>query len=114
MGSNSEKSARSLILKYRRGWHKNISSFKPATGLSGGSGETNTEDVLDAPFTCEELRFKMRRLLVKSAPGITYLTWKTRGQLLTIIYKVCPNREQIPDSWKVSTTVLAYKIRKTG
>ena len=43
------------------------------------------------------------------------ISWKTldpRGELLTIIYSVCRNREQIPDSWKISITVLACEKNK--
>ena len=56
--------------------------------------EADMVDVLDAPLTCNEIRFQMGRLPANSAPGpdgITYRTWKTldpKGKLLNIIYSM--------------------------
>jgi len=75
-------------------------------------------NILDVIFTCKE-DSRWGRLPANSVPGpdgVTFHTRKTldpRGKLLTIIYNIYIywKREEVPDSWKVSTTILAYKNR---
>ena len=72
-------------------------------------------DVLDAPLTKEEIVFQLGRLPAKSAPGpdrLTYQNWRAlgpRAELLERILNLCSKAARIPESWKNSTTVLAYK-----
>ena len=74
-------------------------------------------DVLDSQFTKEEVVFQMRRLPTRSAPGPDQLTnqnWRSldsKAELLSLIFNLCREARRIPDSWKSSITVLAYKDR---
>ena len=72
-------------------------------------------DVLDAPLMMDEVRRQLRRLPAFSASGpdgTTYTSWKRldpEDKLLTTIMNVCRKAARVPPSWKMSTTVLAYK-----
>ena len=58
---------------------------------------------------------QLRRLPAQSSPGpdgVPYYVWKSgksSPELLAQIYSVCCTNQQIPSSWKTSTTILIHK-----
>jgi len=104
MGSNGQRNARVHWPRYKQN-----QSSKDQTGW-----RTDIADVFDAPFTWEEVRFQMEWLPPNLQLGQTALL-NIRGRLCKALevscklsYTKCQKREQVLDSWKVSTTVLAY------
>ena len=74
-------------------------------------------DILDDPFTEQEVEAALRGLPNNSAPGpdrLRYSDWKRLGSsvsILTTIINTCRVNKKIPLSWKVSSTILIHKTR---
>ncbi|KAL5510007.1 hypothetical protein EMCRGX_G005471 [Ephydatia muelleri] len=72
-------------------------------------------DILDDPFTEQEVEAALRGLPNNSAPGpdrLRYSDWKRLGSsvsILTTIINTCRVNKKIPLSWKVSSTILIHK-----
>lgn len=72
-------------------------------------------DLLETPFTADEVRRTLRRMNNNSCPGpdrLQYSAWKRLDPsrlILTTIFNTCRLNAKIPPSWKTSTTILIHK-----
>ena len=72
-------------------------------------------DVLDPPFTQEEVKRILQSMDSRSAPGpdrIKCNTWKyldPRQEIVTGILNTCRVNGKIPPAWKTSATILIHK-----
>ena len=77
-------------------------------------------DLLDNPFTEQEVEAVLRSLPNNSAPGpdrLRYADWKRLGSssvsILTSVINTCRVNKKIPLSWKASSTILLHKAGDT-
>ena len=76
-------------------------------------------DILDDPFTEQEVEAALRGLPNNSAPGpdrLRYSDWKRLGSSVSILMTVintCRVNKKIPLSWKASSTILIHKAGDT-
>lgn len=77
--------------------------------------DTTPIDLLEAPFTREEVLGTLKMTNTNSAPGpgrLQYTAWKKldpRHAIITDILNTCRINAKVPPSWKRSTTILIHK-----
>eukprot|EP00731_Ephydatia_muelleri_P036491 Em0264g4a len=76
-------------------------------------------DILEDPFTEQEVEATLKGLPSNSAPGpdrLRYSDWKRLGSvvpILTVILNTCRVNKKVPLSWKTSSTILIHKAGDT-
>ena len=83
-------------------------------GETGVSGATDEGDVLQSPFTPEEVvtQFKRTKRTSPGIDGITYANWRwvdPKGLILATIFNICRINSRVPRPWKHSTVTLIHK-----
>ena len=88
----------------------NIPTGPPPIQLWQGVTPT---DLLEAPFTDDEVLGTLKRTNPNSAPGpdnLSYAAWKKLDRsIVTSILNTCRVNAKVPPSWKRSTTILIHK-----
>eukprot|EP00731_Ephydatia_muelleri_P013812 Em0007g1122a len=119
-GPDCEPQQQEQIYNYFRGKnsqpHSDTSEAPPPFPIWPQSTEV---DILEDPFTEQEVEATLKGLPSNSAPGpdrLRYSDWKRLGSvvpILTVILNTCRVNKKVPLSWKTSSTILIHKAGDT-